>query len=303
MAAIAAAAIGFAAAGGEIESPAAGGSFPSRTAPTLRGYGTWTFQRLGYGNNTFTFPHGFARPRVFFRLPIGARAGNGSWYTITLHLRIDLRSPRRGDEVTVGASVNQIGAALIQLRTLTPYQRHTRVAVVTVGIVSGTTRSIYLSRRFTLRFANYIAVSAIHSGLNTLQFLVNQPGHHIVRALTILSDSSLAHTRRAPGSVELTAIGPRTHVRVGDAFAVHLGVANVGGSTVHDVHARLAWPRNLVRRLTSTSFSIRSLAPRQRKVFTARFKATHRGALVMPATMSSSTNTAVALVRLSVARS
>lgn len=206
---------------------------------TIRGFGLWTLQKLGYPDEV---RHGTAsdlkRPMIYFALPPRASQGPQNWYVLRLHLRLTLAPDSGPGTIDVSATTDQATCALISFRVGVAR----RVDWTGVGIVDGVTRGSSRTGTAELRYANYLQRSGVKAGRNDLDFQLAQHGKVHVAELRIFDDSGIEYTPLAPANVRLDAHVAPT-VRVGRTIVVRFVLRNVGERAARNIRVAASYPR------------------------------------------------------------
>jgi hypothetical protein len=265
------------------------------TAPPAAGAGTreldsdglWTLSRLGAGRVILRAPGEVQAAR--FRLPSGAKQGDGRWYLLRLRFALTFAADTPEGIAYVSASTNGRAAAQIKARALPG-----AVEWSSVGLIDGRVERRTRGRRIEVDFRNYLQLSGVRPGLNTLSVRLERVGPVRVERLEVFPDSGIERTRLAPARVELRPRLPDGAVRVGDEFELGYALRNTGDRPARNVVVGIELPRGALAVLgprverfpelagtAAGSFRLRALARgRFRIALTARSSANRPAALI-----------------------
>lgn len=158
--------------------------------------GFTSLRELGL-ERAIAFDRRFATQATKYRLPSGARQGQGAWYTIKVNVRAHFRKGARGTYLLTGAT-NGRAAAQIKF-TVTPR----RVITETLGLISGRDRQVAQGRVVHATLANYLQRAGVKGGTNELRFGLEAIEGPAPRVIEVRPSSGIGVTTVPPDELRL----------------------------------------------------------------------------------------------------
>jgi hypothetical protein len=202
--------------------------------------GDWSLRRLG--ERSFAIPiHPGGHPQVKFhyRLPDDASQGHPYSYLVQLDFEITFRPGDGRGWAYVDASTNGRAAAQIEFHRRPGQPTH----LATFGLVRGPVNRRLSSRSAEVHFKNFLQLSGVRPGGNTLRVRLDEIGHPRVEHVRVRGKSGLIVSRRGPPKLAVALSPPKHPPQVGDRFPLRYRLRNVGDRPARGVHVAFSGNR------------------------------------------------------------
>jgi len=268
--------------------------------------GRWSLQRLGYEPATIPLggrsgPNRLPAGRVAFRyrLPPGSQEGAGVWYLLRLHALVDFAPGGRRSLAYLTGATNDRTASLVKL-SVPPGGSDAPVRWSTSDMLNGFVERTTGGSRVEVITENFLQFAGVRPGVNTLSFAADQLRAARVRSVRILPDSGIAIMGDGPAQLSAAASASRASLRTGDAFRVHVTVANPSRRVARQIRLGVSVAGDAVGPTGPTSRWLRDLPPDGRAAATFSLRARQNGMahVVVSVDSASSSPTSVVPVRV-----
>jgi hypothetical protein len=169
--------------------------------------------------------YGIAVVTVPFDLPSGSKQGVGKWYLLRLKLALTVRGGSHRAPAQVSAATN--GHAAIQMQVQPEASGH-GIVIDMLDLLQGETRQASSSPLVHATESNYLQLTGVHGGPNTLSVRVDSFGRDsVVDSARILPGTGIYATAKAPSNVSVK-IPRAVRIRSGQAVSFPVRLVDAG---------------------------------------------------------------------------
>ena len=230
----------------------------SAAGTVITGYGTWPLPRLGSsGFDLVPNANRLETKRIVpYVLPSHAHEGQGHWYLLYLHFRIEFSArnglahaaPGSSGTANVAVDTNRLGTSASIIFVMSKDRRgRFIVSSDSLGLVNGHIVSSGPELTRDVTFENFFPYAGVRPGRNQLIFRLRSDVAGMVKRVHVYPDTAIIVSRQGPPHVRLELATPGPRVRAGKTFDLTYTVHNVSGLTPGRVVAGVVYDHHVLK--------------------------------------------------------